>query len=98
MLSRMRPEKGCTPVHKEGFELAPEKLFDGGLKKAVAPLCIERWRTSAPHTTLREVIVMENRKHALTRQDLSEEQYQAVSRLFTVIRDLKARLAMQDAA
>lgn len=41
---------------------------------------------------------MENRKHALTRQDLSEEQYQAVSRLFTVIRDLKARLAMQDAA
>lgn len=51
-----------------------------------------------PHTTLREVIVMENRKHALTRQDLSEEQYQAVSRLFTVIRDLKARLAMQDAA
>ena len=78
--------------------MTPEKHFRRGFQNAVAPLRIERWRTSGPHTTLREVIVMENRKHALTRQDLSEEQYQAVSRLFTVIRDLKARLAMQDAA
>lgn len=41
---------------------------------------------------------MTQRRSTISRQDLTDEQYQAVAHLFTVIRDLKAKLAYRVAA
>lgn len=41
---------------------------------------------------------MEKSKSKINRQDLTDEQYQSVSHLFTVIRNVKASLAFRAAA